>query len=137
MKTQAHAPCTSSWWLVRKMFAFLQSWNLQEPWIKLCFIWLFITACPLPPVCPSWKLLLLCQISECSCCRYIFLEVSLRVLFFLLQMGCREGLGAKLRCLLRNALLCNREEILVLLESPVWRLSGAVLSEAVVSNPAR
>lgn len=83
MKTQAHALCTSSWWLVRKIFVFLQSWNLQEPWVKLCFFWLFVTASPLlPPVCPSWKLLLLCQISECfadtffKMCRWEFLFSS-------------------------------------------------------------
>lgn len=32
---------------------------------------------------------------------------------------------------------CNREESLVLMESPVHRLSGTALSEAVISNPAR
>ena len=35
---------------------FLQAWNLQGPWVKLCFTWFFITACPLlPRICPSWN----------------------------------------------------------------------------------
>lgn len=104
------------------MFAFLHSWNVQEPWVKLCLIWLFITACPLLlPVWPSWKLLLLCQISGWSCCGYIYFLKKCRwefFFFFLLWMGCRNGWGAELHCSLRNALLCNREETLSCWRTP-------------------
>lgn len=37
----------------------------------------------------------------------------------------------------RMHFLCNREESLVLMDSPMHKLSGTVLSEAVICNPAR
>lgn len=88
MKTQIYTPCTSSWWLVRKMFAFLHSWNLQKSVLYLAFYYCLPTSSTslshleAASVMPDlWMFFL----------QIFFSKVSLRVLSFFCEWGAGKG----------------------------------------------
>lgn len=120
---------------------FLQLWNLQEPWVKLCFFWLFIIVCPfLPPVCPPAGSCFCYPKSLNFCVAEIHTKKSVTDIFFPPPVNVVQGRArSEMTLFLKECTFfaMGKKSCLVLLESPVHRLSGTAQSEAVVSNPAR